>query len=96
LHVTNGIVIIFVTSVYLKATPMSSHHVVGSSRGRKPLHHASSSGGIASTVPVGGSSLERSHQDMMKMDAQSEMSEVGYLNFEILCMSCDKCLSCMH
>lgn len=74
--------IIFVTSVFLKATPMSSHNVVGSSRGRKPLHHASSSGGT-STVPVGGSSLERSHQDMMKMDAQSEMSEVGYLTLEI-------------
>lgn len=79
MHVTNAIIIIFVTSVFLKATPMSSHNVVGSSRGRKPLHHAGSSGGT-SAVPVRGSSLERSHQDMMKMDAQSEMSEVGYLN----------------
>ncbi|XP_023703916.2 HMG box-containing protein 4 [Cryptotermes secundus] len=56
------------------AIPVSSHSVVGSSRGRKPLHHAGSSGG-PSAVPVRGSSLERSHQDMMKMDAQSEMSE---------------------
>jgi hypothetical protein len=87
----------------MKATAMSSHHSVGSSRGRKPMHHASSSGGTASAVPVGGSSLERSHQDMMKMDAHSEMSEVGYLTFEIYCISsdwltvyhvCIKCFCC--
>jgi hypothetical protein len=88
-HVTNTIIITFVIPVFLKATPLSSHHAVGSSRGRKPLHHASSSGGTASAMPVGGSSLERGHQDMMKMDAQSEMSEVGYLTFEISCISCN-------
>jgi hypothetical protein len=49
------------------------------------MHHASSSGATASA----GSSLERSHQDMMKMDAQSEMSEVGYLTLEIERVSCD-------
>jgi hypothetical protein len=34
--------------------------------------------------------LERSHQDMMKMDAQSELSEVGYLTSEITCISYDR------
>jgi hypothetical protein len=44
--------------------------------------------------------LERSHQDMMKMDAQLEMSEVGYLTLEIRRTSCDRltvyhaCIKC--
>jgi hypothetical protein len=55
---------------------MSSYQAVGSSRGRKPQHHAGNSGATAASVPVGGSSLMKTHQVMIKMEPHSEMSEV--------------------
>lgn len=56
---------------------MPTHQVVASSRGRKPQHQASSSGAAAATM--GGSSLEGTHQVMLKMESHSEMSEVSWL-----------------
>ena len=59
------------------ATAMPSHQLVSSSRGRKPQHQAGSSGAAAATM--GGSSLEGTHQVMLKMESHSEMSEVSWL-----------------
>jgi hypothetical protein len=59
------------------ATAMPSHQVVASSRGRKPQHQAGSSGAAVATVA--GSSLEGTHQVMLKMESHSEMSEVSRL-----------------
>lgn len=56
---------------------MPSHQVVASIRGRKPQHHAGSSGAAATTMV--GSSLEKTHQVMLKMESHSEMSEVSQL-----------------
>jgi hypothetical protein len=52
---------------------------MASSRGRKPQLHASSSvvTATADTVALGGSSLEKPHEIMIKMEPHSEMSEVG-------------------
>jgi cobalamin biosynthesis protein CbiD len=63
---------------------MSSHHAVGSSRGRKPQLHTNTSGATAAAAAaaaaagaLGGSSLDKPHEVMIKMEPHSEMSEVG-------------------
>jgi hypothetical protein len=64
---------------------MSSHQGVGSSHCHKPQIQANSSGATAAVASgaLGGSSLDKSHEVMIKMEPHSEMSEVSQQTVQI-------------
>ncbi|XP_021933163.1 HMG domain-containing protein 4 isoform X2 [Zootermopsis nevadensis] len=62
-------------STPISSVTVSSHHAVGSGRGRKPQLHTNSSGAAAAAEALGGSPVEKSRELTIKMESHSEMSE---------------------
>jgi hypothetical protein len=79
------VIIRFFVLFFLEAMTVSSHQVVGSSRGRKPQIQANSSGATTAVASgaLGGSSLDKPHEVMIKMEPHSEMSEVSQRTVQI-------------